>query len=87
MRSMVDLAEAALTSAAEQLASIEYYLAEVLALRDLYVCVLKATDVRYANLQVFIRRLKAIFACERADAELARLVAALAGGANTDRKS
>ena len=37
-------AEAALTSAAEQLASIEYYLAEVLALRDLYVCVLKATD-------------------------------------------
>ena len=39
-----DEAEAALTSAAEQLASIEYYLAEVLALRDLYVCVLKATD-------------------------------------------
>jgi tetratricopeptide (TPR) repeat protein len=37
-------AEAALTSAAEQLATIGYYLAEVLALRDLFVHVLKATD-------------------------------------------
>ena len=37
-------AEVALTSAAEQLATIGYCLQEVLALRDLYVCVLKATD-------------------------------------------
>ena len=37
-------AEAALTSAAEQLATIGLYLAEVLALRDLFVHVLKATD-------------------------------------------